>query len=99
MCIWTDEMSWNEDSSFYDAKLFYNTKLGLEWTHPSGEHVEVSGDWWRAANNLASLRERGLDLLQMLIDRAHEKGIELFGSLRMNGAGVPADAPEAIGQS
>ncbi|MBM3802391.1 MAG: hypothetical protein FJW26_08810 [Acidimicrobiia bacterium] len=87
------------DGGIYGAKLFYNTKLGLDWTQPSGEHVEVSGDWWRAARNLASLRERGLDVLKILVDRAHEKGIELFGSLRMNGVGLPADAPEAIGQS
>ena len=40
--------------------------------------------FWRAYQNLKSLRERGLDIMELLIDRAHEKGMEFWGSLRSN---------------
>ena len=34
--------------------------------------------FWRAYQNLKSLRERGLDIMELLIDRAHEKGMEFW---------------------
>ncbi|MFP6641242.1 MAG: family 10 glycosylhydrolase, partial [Myxococcota bacterium] len=37
---------------------------------------------WRAHENIMSLKERGVDLLHLLIDRAHEKGLVFYASLR-----------------
>jgi hypothetical protein len=40
--------------------------------------------FWRTYENIMSLKERGLDILDVLIDRAHEKGLEFFGSFRLS---------------
>ncbi|MFH0965834.1 MAG: hypothetical protein V2A58_17695, partial [Planctomycetota bacterium] len=75
------------------AGLFYRTKLGLDWTPPT----PVEGDWWRARKNLESLWEKGLDPISILADRAHEKGMEFFGSLRMNYGNLERDSKLRIG--
>lgn len=46
--------------------------------------------FWRAYQNLKSLRERGLDIMDLLIDRAHEKGMEFWGSIRSNHSQDPS---------
>ena len=79
--------------------MYHNTKVGETWA----EHLIKAGattfrepeiwntfPFWRAYENLRSLRERGLDIMTLLIDRAHSKGIEFFGSLRMNHGQDPA---------
>ena len=75
--------------------MFHNTNVGERW----GDHLEtfplVAG--WRAYENLKSLNERGLDPLKVLIDRAHEKGIEFFGSLRQSHSADPADQDDEVG--
>ena len=62
--------------------LFYPSKVGLPFgtdTHPFD-----SAAYYRVFYNMQSLIERGLDPLQVLIDRAHSKGMEFFPSLRMS---------------
>jgi hypothetical protein len=75
--------------------MFHNTEVGEQW----GSHLEafpmVAG--WRAYENLKSLNERGLDPLNLLIDRAHDKGIEFFGSLRQSHPADPSDRDDVIG--
>ncbi len=75
--------------------MFHNTNVGERW----GDHLEsfpmVAG--WRAYENLKSLNERGLDPLKVLIDRAHEKGIEFFGSLRQSHQADPNDREDLVG--
>ena len=47
---------------------------------------------WRTWHNMKGLEERGLDPLKVLVDRAHEKGMEFIASLRMSGwAGIPSE--------
>ena len=62
--------------------LFYPSKVGRRFgtdTHP----FEAAPDY-RVFYNMQSLIDRGLDPLQVLIDRAHEKGMEFFSSLRIS---------------
>ena len=40
--------------------------------------------FWRAYEHIMSLKERGLDILTLLVERAHEKGLQIYGSLRLN---------------
>ena len=42
-------------------------------------------DYWRSWYNLQSLIDRGLDPLQVLVDRAHQKNIDFVVSMRMGG--------------
>lgn len=74
--------------------MFHNTKVGEVW----GSHLEsfpvVAG--WRAHENIKSLNERGLDPLKVLIDRAHEKDIEFFVSLRQSHQADPNDRSDPI---
>ncbi len=66
--------------------LFYPSKAGTQFKH--GEHGMDSpgfkqNAYWRVWHNMKSLEERGLDPLQVLIDRAHDKGMDFFASLRL----------------
>jgi hypothetical protein len=45
--------------------------------------------FWRTHNNVMSLKERGLDINDVLADRAHEKGMEFFGSFRLTHSNPP----------
>ncbi len=69
------------------ATVFHNTRVGEIW----GERFDGFDTMYayRAAENIRSLIERGLDPLDALIDRAHEKDIEFFASLRMANPGPP----------
>ena len=65
--------------------LFYPSRVGLMFgadKHPFHMAYE-----WRAWQSMQSLIQRGLDPLQVLIDRAHDKGLDFFASLRMAGYG------------
>ena len=44
--------------------------------------------WWRAAKNLEAALDAGMDPLQVVIDRAHEKDIQVIASLRINDPGT-----------
>ncbi len=61
--------------------LFYPSKVGRMF----GEDMIpfTSSYVWRAYECMKSLIDRGLDPLQVLIDRAHDKGMEFIASLRL----------------
>ncbi len=65
--------------------LFYPSHVGLEWG--SDRKPFQNAYEWRCWENMQSLIARGLDPLQVLIDRAHEKGMEFFSSLRLGAYG------------
>ena len=61
--------------------LFYPTKVCSRF----GEDLEdfEQAAYYRVWNNMQSLIDRGLDPLTVLIDRAHDKGMDFFASLRL----------------
>jgi len=65
--------------------LFYPSKVGLEWG--SDRKPFQNAYEWRCWENMQSLIARGLDPLQVLIDRAHEKSMDFIASLRLGGYG------------
>ncbi len=74
--------------------LFYPSKVGLRWDAKQRPFKDAYA--WRASENMQSLIDRGLDPLTVLIDRAHEAGIDFFASLRM-GAFSGSDPSYQIG--
>ena len=67
--------------------LYYPSRVGTQFRH--GEHGPDSpgfqqSAYWRTWHNMKSLEERGLDPLRLLVDRAHERGMEFFASLRLS---------------
>jgi hypothetical protein len=73
-----------------DDGLFYPSKVGFRFQH--GEHGPQSpgfrqAAYWRLWNNMQSLIDQGLDPLTVLIDRAHDKGMDFFASLRLGAYG------------
>ena len=52
---------------------------------------------WRAYENVMSLKERGVNLLQLLIERAHEKGLEFYASLRQTSGAPPEEVDNYFG--
>ena len=65
--------------------LFYPSRVGLEWG--SDRKPFQNAYEWRCWENMQSLIAKDLDPLQVLIDRAHEKGMEFFSSLRLGAYG------------
>ena len=68
--------------------FWHDTKVGLKW----GERIERHNNgvmWWRAGENLNHALKAGIDPLKLVVDRAHEKGIQVFCSLKMNDASYP----------
>lgn len=63
--------------------LFFPSRVGLRF----GDDMRPFADpyYWRVWHNMQSLLDRGLDPLQVLVGRAHEKGMEFFASVRMGG--------------
>ena len=61
--------------------LFYPSKVGMRF----GENIQPfeQAAYWRLWHNMQSLIDQGLDPLTVLIDRAHEKGMEFLASLRL----------------
>ncbi len=72
-----------------DDGLFYPSKVGRRFTGTdSGAPTGVPlAAYWRLWHNMQSLIDRGLDPLTVLIDRAHEKKMEFFASLRLGAHG------------
>ena len=60
-------------------------------------HLDVIPDVasWRAYENTMSLINRGCDPLDVMIDRAHEVGMDFIGSLRLTHSSDPADVKNA----
>ena len=68
--------------------FLYDTKVGTKFGEKATEHN--SGlVWWRAAENLKEALDAGFDPLKIIVDRAHEKGMRVIGSLRINDGGSP----------
>jgi hypothetical protein len=77
--------------------MFHDTRVG----EIMGSHLkEFSQDdpnnlWalsaWRAYENVRSLIERGTDPLEVIVSRAHEKGMEFIGSFRTTHGSDPTD--------
>ena len=60
--------------------LFYPSNIGMRF----GLDMEFSASaQWRVWHNMQSLIDRGFDPLAILIDRAHEKGMDFFASMRL----------------
>ncbi len=73
--------------------LWSNTKVGVRAGSQNRPFRSAHG--WRAWHNMQSLIDRGLDPLQVLIDRAHERGLEFITSMRLGGG--PRDPRYYIG--
>ena len=67
--------------------MFHGTRVGEIW----GSRFDEIGDLasWRARENVKSLLDRGLDPLDVLIERAHEKEMDFWGSLRLTHSSDP----------
>ena len=65
--------------------LFYPSKVGMRF----GEDIQPfrQAAYYRLWHNMQSLMDKGLDPLTVLIDRAHDKGMDFFASLRLGGYG------------
>ncbi len=61
--------------------LFYPTRVGKRFGQGVGEFD--MGVYWRIWEGMQSLIDREIDPLRVLIDRAHEKGMDFFSSFRM----------------
>ena len=64
-----------------DDGLFYPSKVGPRFG--TGMPPFTLGAYYRVWHNMQSLMDRGLDPLTVLIDRAHDKGMEFIASLRL----------------
>ena len=67
--------------------MFYPTKVGKMFSIEDGKAQSKHNYEWRAAACMLSLMERGLDPLQVLIDRAHEHGMDFIADLRLQRLG------------
>ena len=71
--------------------LFYPSKVGIRFKY--GEHLGDQltefrhSNRWRVWHSMQSLIDRGLDPLTVLIDRAHDKGMDFIPSLRLGNYG------------
>ena len=65
--------------------LFYPSQVAVQF----GSDMMPFGQaaYWRTWHNMKSLEERGLDPLRVLIDRAHDKGMDFFASVRLSSYG------------
>ncbi len=61
--------------------LFYPSKVGMRFGADIQPFEQAA--YWRVWNNMQSLMDRGLDPLTVLIDRAHDKGMDFFASVRL----------------
>ena len=74
--------------------LFYPSRAGKSFRSDVDEIDNAI--YWKVRHNILSLEERGVDILQALADRAHERGMEFFVSFRMGtyeGVGSPGGRP------
>lgn len=66
---------------------FYPTKVGKMFSVEDGKPHSTSNFQWRAAACMLSLMKRGIDPLQLLIDRARHHGMDFFADLRLQRLG------------
>ena len=64
---------------------FYPTKVGMVFG--SDKQPFTNPISWHAWHAMESLMDRGLDPLRVLIDRAHDKGMEFWADLRLGSYG------------
>ena len=79
--------------------LFYPSRAGKSFRSDMDEIDNAI--YWKVRQNILSLEERGVDILQALADRAHTRGMEFFASFRMGtyeGVGSPAADPAEGGR-
>ena len=62
--------------------LFYPSKVGGQFGSDIQPFEQAA--YWRAWHNMKSLEARGLDPLTVLVDRAHEKGLDFVASVRLS---------------
>ena len=72
--------------------MFHDTKAGEIWGSHLKSHPGLHS--WRAYENVKSLIDRGLDPLNVLIERAHDKGLQFYGSLRQSHFTDPKDVED-----
>ena len=77
--------------------FLYDTKVGTRFGEHATEH-NSGVVWWRAAENLKRALDSGYDPLQIIVDRAHEKGMQVLDSLRINDGGVPEGSNYNVGR-
>jgi len=65
--------------------LFYPSRVGMRFGADMATFEQAA--YWRVWHNMQSLIDRGLDPLTVLVDRAHDKGMDFIASLRMTGHG------------
>jgi hypothetical protein len=63
--------------------LFYPSRVGRRFGEDKRPFADACS--WRVWHNMQTLLDRGLDPLQVLVGRAHEKGLDFFASVRMGG--------------
>lgn len=61
--------------------LFYPSEVGRRFG--SDLEKQTMAAYWRVWENMQSLIDHDLDPLRVLVDRAHDKGMDFFASLRM----------------
>ena len=64
----------------------HDSRVGYRWGQTVKRH-NSGVMWWRAAENLNRAIEAGYDPLKVVVDRAHEKGMQVICSMRMNTPG------------
>ncbi|MEE2658966.1 MAG: hypothetical protein VX733_10705 [Candidatus Latescibacterota bacterium] len=65
-----------------DDGWFYPSRVGTRFGQDMVGNFEQAA-YWRVWQNMQSLVDRDLDPLQVLIDRAHDRGMDFLSSLRM----------------
>ena len=65
--------------------FLHDSQVGARWGEGVVEHNR-GVMWWRAAENLKRALEVGHDPLRVVVERAHEKGLQILCSMRMNDA-------------
>ena len=75
--------------------LFYPSNVALQFGSDMMPFEQAA--YWRTWHNMKSLEERGLDPLQLLIDRAHDKGMDFFATVRLGSYGG-MDPAHAVAQ-
>ena len=68
--------------------MYYLTKVGEVMGSHLSSFKDIPGvqrgtlPVWRAYENIISLKERGIDLMHLLVERAHERGMKFIASYR-----------------
>jgi len=77
--------------------FLYDTRVGARFGDHAVEHNRGLV-WWRAAENLKQALRSGHDPFKVIVDRAHEKGMQVLGSLRINDSGAPEGSNYTVGR-